>query len=89
MNGSNEIYNKKRETQKRREEKDPKKKKKKLMAKSLVAELALLVFPTKTFKSPSPTIELNKKKKKFSPIRYLHKTDINCMSNRRVACHLQ
>ena len=51
MNGSNEIYNKKRETQKRREEKDQKKKKKKLSqydakkesfmyAKCLVAQLA-------------------------------------------------
>ena len=52
MNGSNEIYNKKRETQKRREEKDQKKKKKKklsqydakkesfMYAKCLVAQLA-------------------------------------------------
>ena len=50
MNGSNEIYNKKRETQKRREEKDQKKKKKLsqydtkkesfMYAKCLVAQLA-------------------------------------------------
>ena len=63
MNGSNEIYNKKRETQKRREEKDQKKKKnsanmmqrKKVSCMPSVLSLNwhLLVFLT---------VELNKRK---------------------------
>ena len=65
MNGSNEIYDKKRETQKRREEKEPKKnklianmmqrKKVSCMPRVLLLNWHLLVFPT---------IELNKRKKK-------------------------